>query len=394
MSRIALFSHAPSDSITALKNELESSLPDPHEVKKLRREGSRFTGRANDVIFNYGSSQFPMSLVGQGIILNNPANIGNASNKRIAIQTMHNHSVNTVEWTTDRSVAQGWFDNGDLVYARTQLQGHSGAGIVACCQNSHENVGGITFQNTLANAQLYTKGITASRREYRVHVFQDKVIYIQKKKRRDGYQGNENYSNIVRNHHTGWIYSNQNAEDINRAGINEALKSITALGLDFGAVDIITRGEEAWVLEVNTAPGMSGTTLSTYADVLTKKLTGEEINHLPVAERLLSQQATRNAQPANVPPTAAPQPAAAQPAPAQAPQTTRSNTPVPPPQPASTARGNGTALTNNGYYWLTVRNERTIGKFIRAQNHFEIIGWEVPVERVDATIISRVSEPQ
>lgn len=48
----------------------------------------------------------------------------------------------------------------------------------------------------------------------------------------------------------------------------EAIKAVNALGLDFGAVDIVTEKNTGipYVLEVNTAPGNEGTTTQKYVD--------------------------------------------------------------------------------------------------------------------------------
>jgi len=51
--------------------------------------------------------------------------------------------------------------------------------------------------------------------------------------------------------------------------LDEGLASVMALGLDFGAVDIVynENDNKAYVLEINTAPGLSGTTLEKYVEV-------------------------------------------------------------------------------------------------------------------------------
>jgi D-alanine-D-alanine ligase-like ATP-grasp enzyme len=48
----------------------------------------------------------------------------------------------------------------------------------------------------------------------------------------------------------------------------QALLAIEACGLDFGAVDIIfnERKQTAFVLEVNTAPGLTGQTVAGYVE--------------------------------------------------------------------------------------------------------------------------------
>jgi len=52
-----------------------------------------------------------------------------------------------------------------------------------------------------------------------------------------------------------------------------ALAAVSALGLDFGAVDIIYNEHENqyYVLEVNTAPGLEGTTVEKYAEAFAKE---------------------------------------------------------------------------------------------------------------------------
>ena len=70
----------------------------------------------------------------------------------------------------------------------------------------------------------------------------------------------------VRNLDGGFIYQNQ--------GVNPpqcVLDVVTKLhpktGLDFGAYDVVlTQSKQAYVLEVNTAPGLSGTTLTKYKE--------------------------------------------------------------------------------------------------------------------------------
>lgn len=405
MARLAIYSHAPSDSVNALKAHLSVEGVD---LIKIKRQNSRFAGREGDVIINYGSSSFPMERVGRGRLLNNPGAISLASNKLRAFEVFQNAGVKTVEWTNQRTIAQGWVEQGGMVYARTTLQGHSGAGIVIGYGNPAGvgDAGDVQVTSTLPSAQLYTKAILQERREFRIHVMDGKITYVQQKRRRDGFRENETYSNLVRNHHTGWIYATQNADVCDEAK-REAIRAIEALGLDFGAVDVITRRGEAWVLEVNTAPGMSGTNLETYATNFTRLMNGEPVEGVVVdmsipVERggeldamVAHQQEQRNdnrntrneRQSGN---------RTAQPQPAQQPQTAIPAVapyvaPEAPVSSASTNRdANGTPLINNGVYKLVVDDHETVGKFVADCDHFEILGWEVPVEREDATIGERL----
>jgi D-alanine-D-alanine ligase-like ATP-grasp enzyme len=71
--------------------------------------------------------------------------------------------------------------------------------------------------------------------------------------------------NYVRSYENGWIFAR---EDVvrNPAAEAAAIAAVASLGLDFGAVDVILREGKAYVLEVNTAPGIEGATLSAYLE--------------------------------------------------------------------------------------------------------------------------------
>ncbi len=117
-------------------------------------------------------------------------------------------------------------------------------------------------------APLYVQ-YKKKKHEYRVHFFRFsdgtcKVIDVTQKKKRIGAT---NIDTKIRNHKNGWVYA--------REGITEptdlrdqALRAAAAVGLKFGAVDLIWNEKEnkCYVLEINTAPGLTGTTLTAYVN--------------------------------------------------------------------------------------------------------------------------------
>lgn len=263
--RIRINGYGPSESVNLLNDEINTLRPQPRTnlCMKLNANlmSSRFAGREGDLIINYGSSrEIPARIIGQATLLNNPTNVNHAANKATALSMMFAANVRTVEFTMSQDVAQTWVNNGDEVFCRTELRGHSGVGIVVASVNELEDLGNVEQVSTLPDAPLYTKGIDGQHREYRVHVFRGQVLFIQQKRRASGYRDNPNYSNVVRNHGNGWIYGHLNITEPHSSVIREAVNAVAALGLDFGAVDVLSRRGEAWVLEVNTAPGLSGET--------------------------------------------------------------------------------------------------------------------------------------
>jgi glutathione synthase/RimK-type ligase-like ATP-grasp enzyme len=77
----------------------------------------------------------------------------------------------------------------------------------------------------------------------------------------------------IRNHDNGWVFARVGIEPT-QAVLDSAMLAVGALGLDFGAVDIATtRNNEKpiVVFEINTAPGIEGTTLEKYLDFFKEK---------------------------------------------------------------------------------------------------------------------------
>lgn len=168
-----------------------------------------------------------------------------------------NAVVNIPEWTTNKQEAVAW---NTTFLARTKLNGHSGQGIFVCEPNDE----------VLPHAPLYVK-YKKKRHEYRVHVFNGQVIDVTQKKRKKGFEG---VDNKIRNHKNGWIYARDDVTEPNDLR-TQALNTINAVGLKFGAVDLIWNEKEnkCYVLEVNTAPGLYETTLRKYAEAFVKDIT-------------------------------------------------------------------------------------------------------------------------
>lgn len=212
--------------------------------------------RHTHTIVNWGSGSLPNWMgVAQGIgarILNHPEAVAVAGNKLLAFRAMHSAGVPLPDFTTDREVAQGWVDDSLMVVERHALRGHSGAGIAIK-----------EFGQEVSPAPLYTKYMKKAD-EYRVHVVNGQVIDMQQKRKREGV---EDADYQVRNHGNGWVYCRENLNPPELLG-EVAVQAIDALGLDFGGVDIIynRHHNQLTVLEVNTACGIEGTTLTRYTE--------------------------------------------------------------------------------------------------------------------------------
>lgn len=222
-------------------------------IKKIKTEDSRFKGDPRKVVINWGCSQVSPEVL-KCEILNHPTKVNIASDKLQFMWAIDEADVKIPEWTTNKETATMYIQDGGTVVCRAILNGHSGAGIVLAKTIPE-----------LVDAPLYVKYIP-KKDEYRVHVGLGGVLIIdvQKKAKRANVPPNEvNYQ--IRNHANGFIYMREGIDPPEKV-LTNAKECVRILGLNFGAVDVIwnERRQEAYVLEVNTAPGLAGTTLDKY----------------------------------------------------------------------------------------------------------------------------------
>lgn len=173
----------------------------------------------------------------------------------------------TEEFSYVRAILnQGTFDptSTPIFVERNVLNGHSGEGIRLLRMG----------ETITPNCQLITE-YKKKKREFRVHFFRNHssnsfYLYTQEKKRRLN-SPNDPVSFQIRNHQHGWVYCTDGVaenvpESVHRAA-NLFLNSEVNT-LDFGALDIIYNAQDgtSWILEVNTAPGITGNTLLWYKE--------------------------------------------------------------------------------------------------------------------------------
>jgi glutathione synthase/RimK-type ligase-like ATP-grasp enzyme len=220
-------------------------LADKLDGKVIKREGSNFKENLlKKCVINWGSSGIPYGA------LNRNAPV--AGNKLQSFNLLKQAGVSIPPFTTSKEEASVWSAT-KTVLARTVLTGHSGNGIVIIPTD--------TVSVAMPNAPLYVQYIP-KKAEYRVHVVRGKVIHVQQKKKKEGFE-----SNKIRSHANGYVFA-INDIDPPESVLSEAVKAVEALGLDFGAVDVIynEKQQKAFVLEVNTAPGLCETTANKYAE--------------------------------------------------------------------------------------------------------------------------------
>ena len=224
-------------------------------IRRIKHNGSRVRLGTRDTVINWGhAGALPDSARGAGRVVNLPDAVRLAANKLSCFNRIGDRA-RCVPFTTDPAVARGW---GSKVVCRHTLNGHSGEGIEI-----------VEPGVDIPAAPCYTKYIVKES-EWRIHVVNGQVIDSTRKIRDPDFQGEPNWA--VRNHAGGFIFA-RNSGAPSEDTVRQAVAAIETTGLDFGAVDVMvskpTRARPerlAYVLEINTAPGLVGTTVENYAN--------------------------------------------------------------------------------------------------------------------------------
>lgn len=227
-------------------------------IKRIKTERSKFKGGVNKLVINWGSSELPPEVM-KCRMLNNPGSVSVAANKLSFFEELAGQGL-LPDHTTELEVAQKWVQEGRKVVCRTILNGNSGRGIVLA-----------SALDELVKAPLYVVYVP-KKDEYRVHVGSGggEVIDVQKKAVKKGFEGEVNHQ--IRNHGNGYVFIREGINPPDEV-LTKAKACVNMLCLDFGAVDIIHNFAKGlvYVLEVNTAPGLEGTTLSNYVEYFKRK---------------------------------------------------------------------------------------------------------------------------
>lgn len=230
-------------------------------LKRIRHEKSRYKGNPKKLVINWGSSNLPEE-VGKSKIINEPKAVGVCTNKLNFFRALKG-SENIPPWTDDQKVAMKWVTEGSTVCARQVLQGHSAEGLV---------IMKLDDPSSYVKAPLYTKYIPKAE-EFRVHIVNGAITDVQRKALRSTWR-EENEGKTpnfhVRNLANGFVYvrGGFTAPDV---VLGCAVSVMKEIGLDFGAVDVIynQRYNKGYALEINTAPGIEGTSVKNYAAAFT-----------------------------------------------------------------------------------------------------------------------------
>ena len=143
------------------------------------------------------------------------------------------------------------------LFARTLINSTSGKGIIEFNREDER----------YPTAPVFVEYVP-KKAEYRVHVFNSVVIDVQQKRKKREFD-KDSRNTRVRNLQNGYVYT-RDGVTLPDVGTDLAIRAVNAVGYSYGAVDIIynEKRDQYYVLEVNSRPGLMGTTLDKYTEAI------------------------------------------------------------------------------------------------------------------------------
>ncbi len=274
--------------------------------------GRKSPGTKQKIVIGWGAKTSDKVSLGNAVVINHPDRIRDNRNKLKALAVMEKSGVNVAPFipaesaVTELGKTKGAKIGLPLVGRTNYHQG--GANFFTCLTRTH-------VEETIAilNNQLKKKGYFQNyidvKSEFRLHVVDGEIIYAQRKVPRTNmkeahvtdqtekikamaekkgakidddtlkfameYQGGKIASPdlIVKSNNRGYKFSNIKLSNVDKSLASEAIKSVESLGLQFGAVDCVLDVDgKAWVIEVNTGPGLDGTAFKDYVGAFSKMI--------------------------------------------------------------------------------------------------------------------------
>lgn len=181
---------------------------------------------------------------------------GDCKDKLFQYEWFAANEVPALSFTTDSKVVSEWLsDPKQTVFARTLTRASEGKGIVVLQHGAK-----------ITSAPVYTL-YRKKKKEFRVHVFKDQVVHVLEKRKKAGYE--KDRDTRIRNTANGYVFCSDGV--VEPVGLRElALAASKVTNSDFRGVDIgfNEKLNELFVIEVNSCPGIEGSNINRYIEVI------------------------------------------------------------------------------------------------------------------------------
>lgn len=173
-----------------------------------------------------------------------------------------------------------WVEAGEKYPVIVRADHHAQGRSLFYCEDFDEVVKAVrTFQ--AKNKDYYISEYIAKEAEYRVFVVQGRVVWVTKKTP-------ANPADIAWNVARGGRFDNVRFTEWPLKACRIALMAVEAVGLDFGGVDVMQKGKDFYVLEVNSAPSMTSEYRQTTTAKVFQHIVDNGKEHYPSPEKINS----------------------------------------------------------------------------------------------------------
>jgi hypothetical protein len=198
------------------------------------------------------------------VTFNKPQAVSIAVSKIGTYQHLHQHGIPSVDWTYSAEEAAAWLSSGCVVYHRATDHGARGAGVTVLKPTD-------PAPYAFPSGGFFTKRINA-KREFRLYMVNGEVSTLLEKRRRTGSEGNP----YVRSHGNGYVFCREFRASVDMGAFQDTgARALQALGLDFGGLDVLLKEDGSiYVLEINSAPGITETALREFCQKIRGQING------------------------------------------------------------------------------------------------------------------------
>jgi len=266
--------------------------------------GNAVPPATTEVVIGWGTKHgSPINFTPNTKMLNHPNSIRENRNKFEALKQLQAKEVSVAKFM-DADDTTATLINNTIplpVIGRTKYH-QGGKGFWMCPTATH-------VRTAIEDGAQYFQALIEIKDEYRIHVFNDDVIYAVKKVKRTPEEFEEAFiedemarqkklaeknnnpfdeatallmlkrqaknataggaNMMIRSNKLGWKFSKVNTVPTEIS--TEAIKAVKALCLNFGAVDCCVDDKgKVFIIEVNTGPGLEGTTFDNYVEAFNK----------------------------------------------------------------------------------------------------------------------------
>jgi hypothetical protein len=183
---------------------------------------------------------------------------GDQRDKLTQYRWFQKNQLNFPWFTESKEIASEWIREDKIsIVCRTMLQGQEGHGIVIA-----------DTVEELVDAKAYVQ-YKSKDREYRVNLFEGKIVNVREKLKKIGYIPPEHADPRIRNVEGGYVYCIPK-RDVPHDVMVTAIVASRITDSDIVGVDIAynSKTKDHFLLEVNSAPSLEGVTVEDFAELI------------------------------------------------------------------------------------------------------------------------------